>query len=156
MKKKKKLIGIILVFIVLILGVYISSIIRNVDMSGYSCGVGSSNQIISHIYEKNEEKIKLINIKTKLILSETETETGINLIGGEDFFSESSGYKEKEGKATIEVLNEKGEVIKSESVQTKGEISIWIFLKKGENCSVRIKGEGTILYYSFANIYNII
>ena len=35
--------------------------------------------------------------------------------------------KKKEGKVTIEVLNEDGEVIKSESVQTKGETSIWIF-----------------------------
>ena len=154
MKKKKKIIVIILTFIVLILGVYISSIIKNADMSGYSCGIGSSNQIINNIYEKNEKKMKLINIQTKLILSENKE--GIDLVGGESFFNESSGYKEKEGKVTIEVLNEDGEVIKSESVQTKGETSIWIFLGKGKNCSVRIKGEGAILYYSFAKIYNII
>ena len=75
MKKKKKIIVIILTFIVLILGVYISSIIRNADMSGYSCGIGSSNQIINNIYGKNEKKMKLINIQTKLILSENKEGT---------------------------------------------------------------------------------
>ena len=58
MKKKKKIIVIILTFIVLILGVYISSIIRNADMSGYSCGIGSSNQIINNIYGNKKVSLR--------------------------------------------------------------------------------------------------